>query len=107
MKNGGADVRVLDRNPVNPDGEDWRGNLVASARNIAEFATEDRPLAGYVVIGLFANGSSSLGWRYDPNADVIPRVLLPHWVSEVIRRDMLVAPEARDVFNEMFEWRGR
>jgi hypothetical protein len=24
MKNGGADVRVLDRQPINLDGDDWR-----------------------------------------------------------------------------------
>jgi hypothetical protein len=29
---------------------------------------------------------------------------LPHWVSEVIRRDLIVSAEAQDTFNNMFEW---
>lgn len=36
MKNGGADVVVFDRKPVNLDGEDYRGTIVANARRIAE-----------------------------------------------------------------------
>jgi hypothetical protein len=65
MKNGGADVRVLNQQPVNPEGEDWRGKIVANARGVADQATEETPLVGYVVVGLYADGCSSVGYRYD------------------------------------------
>lgn len=104
MKSGGADIRVLDRKPVNLGGEDWRGDIMSSARNVAEFATDENPLAGFVVLGIFKDGCSSLGWRYDPGTARIPRLLLPYWVSEMIRRDILTAGEAKDVFDSMYEW---
>jgi hypothetical protein len=104
MKDGGADIRVLDRRPANPDDENWRGKIVESARNVAEFATDDNPLAGYAVIGLFADGASSVGWRYDPETAGVPRVLLPHWIAEVIRRDIITYGEARSTFDEMYAW---
>jgi hypothetical protein len=105
MKNGGADVRILNREPINPEGEDWRGKIVANARAVGEQATADAPLVGYVVIGLYADGCSSVGYRHDPDRCPIPRSLLPSWIAEIIRRDMIVALEARDVFNDMFERR--
>jgi hypothetical protein len=107
MKNGGADVRVIDRKIDSGDGQDWRGSIQANARKIAEMGTEADPLVGYVVLGIFAEGGASMGYRYDFDRAPIPRMLLPAWIAELIRRDMLVNPEARDVFNEMFEWVGK
>jgi hypothetical protein len=31
-------------------------------------------------------------------------MLIPAWVSEILRRDMIVGIEAQDTFNNMFEW---
>jgi hypothetical protein len=104
MKAGGADVRIIDRKPVNLDEEDWRGTIVGGARNIASFATDENPLAGYVIVGLFKDGSSSVGWKYDPDMAGVPRALLPHWIAELIRRDILTYGEAKSVFEQMFEW---
>lgn len=105
MKNGGADVHVLRSRPGPDGGEDWRGSLVGNARAIAEMGTPDNPLAGYVVLGLFSNGGTSLGYRYDYEAKgAVPRMLLPAWVAELIRRDLIANKEAHDVFSEMFEW---
>lgn len=105
MKNGGADVRVLNREPVNPNGEDWRGKIVANARGVADQATDEAPLVGYLVVGLYADGASSVGFRYDYDRCPVPRMLIPAWVAEILRRDMITAPEAADKFNDMFEWR--
>lgn len=105
MKNGGAEVRVLRREPINPDGEDYRGKVVENARRVAEMATDEAPLVGYVLVGLYRDGTTSVGYRYDLNDCPVPRMILPEWIAEIIRRDMITAPEARDVFNEMFEWR--
>lgn len=106
MKNGGADVRVLDRETPNLGEENWRGSIIANARTVAEQATEKAPLVGYVVIGMYGDGCSSVGYRYDPERCPVPRALLPSWLAEIVRRDLLMGVEARDVFDEMFEWQG-
>lgn len=103
MKNGGADVRVLERTIDSGDGEDWRGTVVRNARALGEFATEDAPLVGYILIGFYGNGESSVGFRYDDKLCHIPRSLMPAWVAELIRRDMVTVPEAREVFDSKFE----
>jgi hypothetical protein len=105
MKNGGADLRLLSREPIDPDGENWRGKIIENARGIAEQATSGAPLVGYIVLGLYGDGCSSMSYRYDPERCPVPRMMLPEWIAEIIRRDMIVAPEACGVFNEMFEWR--
>lgn len=103
MKNGGADVHVIDRNPVNPEAEEWRGKIVSHARMIAEMASEDDPMTGYFILGMFAKGGTSTAFRYDPERSPIPRALIPAWIEEVARRDILMAGEAEGVFNQMFE----
>lgn len=105
MKNGGADVRVVDRQPTNPDGENWCGTVVRNARAVAEHSTPTDPLVGYILVGFYAGGATSIGFRYDPERCVIPRSLMPAWIAEVVRRDMITASEAKSTFNEMFEWR--
>lgn len=104
MKSGGADVMVLDRKIDNGNGEDWRGSILANARGIADLATSDEPLSGYIVIGMFKGGSTSVGWRYDPETCAIPRALFPAWAAEIIRRDLITEVEARTVFDDKFEW---
>jgi len=105
MKNGGAEVRVLTSKP-GPDGaDDWRGAIVRNARAVAEMGTNDNPLAGYVLVGIFEDGGTSVGWRYNFEArNAIPRMLLPSWLAEIVRRDLISGNEARGVFNEMFQW---
>jgi hypothetical protein len=103
MKNGGAEVRILDRKSVNPDGEDWRGTVVRNARTVAEHATSECPLVGYILIGFYGDGATSVGFRYDQKKCPIPRALMPAWIAEIVRRDMVLAPEAKDIFNQMFE----
>ena len=103
MKNGGAEVRVLHQNHANGD-EDWRGAVLKNARAIGEMATEDSPLVGYLLVGVYGDGTSSVGYRYDPKTCPIPRSVFPSWIAELIRRDLLTDVEARNVFNEMFEW---
>ena len=104
MKNGGADVRVIDRQPINEDGEDWRGSIVSNARNIAKLATDDAPLVGYLVVGFYADGGSSSGFRIDSDLCPLPSVLFPAWAAEIVRRDIVTAGEAEHRFETMFEW---
>jgi hypothetical protein len=104
MKNGGADVRVIDRQAVNSDGEDWRGTLLRNARAVADFATDDVPLIGYLLVGLYADASSSVGFRYDMDRCAVPVSRVPAWVAELLRRDMITKRQAEETFDDKFEW---
>jgi hypothetical protein len=103
---GGADVHVLRSKPGLDGKDDWRGAIVRNARAVAEMGSEKQPLVGYVLVGFFGDGTSSVGYRYDPESCPIPRALIPAWLAEVIRRDLITSVEASNVFHEMFEWRG-
>lgn len=105
MKAGGADVHVIDRQPVNLDGEDWRGRLTLDSRDIGGLGTEDCPLVGYFVMGIFADGATSTGYRYDSARCPIPRTLMPTWIAEIVRRDMITAPDTAELFDAKFEWK--
>lgn len=104
MKDGGADVHVIRNRKMEAGGEDWRGTLAANARSVAEHHTEQCPLVGYIMLGVFKDGAYSIGYRWNSNTAPIPQTLLPTYVAEVIRRELVTATEARQVFNEMFEW---
>jgi hypothetical protein len=104
MKNGGADVRVL---PTAPSLPDRRGGMMKHTRMVIDHSEEHDPLVGHIVIGFFASGKSSVGFYHNPDTCPIPRALLPAWIKELVRRDLITEVEARDVFNEMFEWRDK
>lgn len=104
MKSGGADVRVLHRAETNFDGDDWRGRIVAHAKSVAGQATDEAPLVGFLIVGMFQDGGCSTGFRWDNVRCPVPRALVPAWVAEVARRDIITEPEAQNVFNDMFEW---
>ncbi len=105
MKAGGAELRVLQSRP-GPDGkDDWRGALVRNAKAVADMGTPENPLQGYVLLGIFDDGGVSFGYRYNFEATAsIPRRLLPAFVAECIREDLISGEKSRDTFNEMFEW---
>jgi hypothetical protein len=105
MKNGGADVRVLHRSEPNPDNESWRGKIIENAKAVASYDEDGSELVGFLVIGIFSDGQTSVGFRYDKKRCPVPLSLMPAWVAELVRRDMVVAPEAENRFNDMFEWR--
>ena len=81
--------------------ENWRGKLLEHAKAIGGLGTPGSELAGFVVIGLFADGTSSAGFRLP---SWLSPTLAPGYVAEVLRRDALIDREARTVFNDMFEW---
>lgn len=88
LKAGGAEVRVLDRQTPH-HGENWCGKIVDNARGIASHDQDGARLVGYVIMGLFSDGSHSTAWRYDPALSPIPRRLLPAYVAEVVREDLI------------------
>jgi len=99
---GGADLHVLHNtypDTLNDRRENWRGKLVEHARSIAADMDD---LDGYIVIGLFANGSSCTAFRIPER---IPSSLLPAYIAEMLRRDTVVHEEAARTFDSKFEWR--
>lgn len=97
---GGADLHVLRRETPDADGtQNYLGEIIASARRCAEFSEPGSELCGYVVLGVYADGTTSVGWRYDGKSGAIPRALFPALVAETIRRDIITQAEAVEVFN--------
>lgn len=104
MKNGGAKVRVLHTPTTHEiDGvpENWQGRIIDHARHIAGLSTPDRQLDGFVIVGLFSDGTSSIGCRVPAS---IPRCLLPAYVEELVRRDVVTENKAERVFDQRFQW---
>lgn len=99
MKEGGTEVRVLQSQRTDPGDENYLGEVVKSARKIAEFSEPGSELCGFVVLGLYTDGAHSLGYRYDEVRCAIPAALLPSLVAELIRRDIVTKGQ----FNAMFE----
>lgn len=98
MKDGGAEIRVLHQETADAGGEEnWRGKIVEHARMIAEDSKPDAELVGFFVLGLFSDGSHSMGLRLDDDRCPIPRTLMPAYVEDIIRRDCITGPEAEGI----------
>ncbi|TZG24117.1 hypothetical protein [Sphingomonas montanisoli] len=104
MKDG-ADVHVLHTPRVhkneNGDPENLLGKIVQHAKQVVDFDTEGSRLDGFLIIGFFDDGSSSLSFR---TPDRLPSALIPAYVTELVRRDTVVNREAERVFDAKFEW---
>lgn len=100
FKSGGATLSVL-RTPKSDAGgrENWCGEVVRSAKAVADFSQPGAELCGFVVIGFYTDGMHSLGYRLDEQRSVVPAALLPSYVAELIRRDIIT----RVKFDDMFE----
>jgi len=102
MKSGGAEVRLIRQERTDAGGtENWRGDILRCAKKCVEYSEPGSELVGFVVLGLYSDGASSVGWRHDPARAVIPRALLPAYVEEIIRRDLVTHPEAVETFNRI------
>ena len=103
MKNG-ADVSILPT-PMDygdPDApENWRGAAVRCAKRLAEFDQPHSKLDGFITLGFYSDGSTSLGFRVPER---IPRCLLPAYVADLLRRDAIMEQAAADKFDQMFQW---
>lgn len=82
-------MRVLHQ-ALREDGENYRGKIIENARRCAE---EEIELVGYIVMGFYADGTFSLGFRIDKDRCQIPQTLLPAYVEEAVRRDIITAQD--------------
>ena len=95
-------MRVLHQPTPNADGEEnWRGEIIRSARAVADYDGPSSELVGYLMVGFFSDGSSSIGYRWDKDRTPIPRALMPAYVAEIVRRDMITEVEAEQVACEV------
>jgi hypothetical protein len=102
---GGADLHIIANAAATAGGEDWRGAIVRNAKRVAELSTTDDPLVGYLLVGFYANGTTSVGFRLkDDEPRMIPRSLMPAWVAEIVRRDLVTQIEAEETFDKRFYW---
>lgn len=104
MKSGGAEVSLIRNERAERGEEDWRGAVVRNAKRVAELASEEAPLVGYLLIGFYSDGSASSGFRIDHAGCPVPVALMPSWVAEIVRRDLIVDTEAENKFHDMFHW---
>jgi hypothetical protein len=91
LKAGGAEVRVLWQ--ADPK-SNVRGLIVNHARRIADMSEPGSELVGFVWMGIFADNTTSVGGHLDSKTLPFNRVMIPAFVAEVLRRDLITAREA-------------
>lgn len=101
MKAGGPWVRVLRRETPAPGGENYRGVIIANAREMA--ADTEHEIVGYFMMAVYADGRARTSWRHSYPRCPIPRKLFPAYIEEMAREAMISRPmandEAVDVYN--------
>lgn len=90
---GGADITLLKQ----PDVSDLGVAMIADARAIAD--RQGRTLTGFFIVGWDKEGAYSSGSRV---VDGIPLTLLPAWIAEVARRDMVTTKQVHEVLQDHY-----
>jgi hypothetical protein len=97
---GGADLHILKTTlPTEPAGIEARA--VNHLRKIASWSNDQAPLDGYMLIGMFGDGTTSVAFSLP---DRLTPTLAAAWLTEIIRRDLITEREAERVFDNMFQW---
>lgn len=89
LKASGCEVRVLHRGLPN-DGENWRGTIIAHAREIATHQPKNR-LCGFVIVAMFDDGGYSSSCRMGLESRIGPTAL-PAYIGDIVRRDFITTP---------------
>lgn len=100
-KSGGATIRVLHNRHADP-ADNLAGKIERYARIIASLDSAESRLDGFLIIGLYDNGCTNVGFHMPER---LPLTLATAFLAETIRRDLVTQNEARAVFDEKFEWR--
>lgn len=90
---GGADITVLKR----PEVSDLGGTLLEYAREIVE--SQGGGLTGFFVVGWDKDGLYSSGARV---VGGIPQTLLPAWIAEVARRELVTTAQIHEVVDRHY-----
>jgi hypothetical protein len=97
MKATGFEFRVIE-GPAEPE-NDMGATMMRHAREIGQWPG----MTGSIVIGVFSDGTASVGIRWDDDC-AVPKALVPSWIAEIVRRDLVTAAEAEGVFHQNFQW---
>jgi hypothetical protein len=98
MKATGFEFRVIEG--VRDPSSDIGAKLLEHARVIASA----EPVAGFAIISFDTDGRYRAGFRWDKELSPIPMCLVPAYVAEVFRRELITGDEAEAVFDSKFEW---
>lgn len=98
MKATGFEFRVIPG--VSEPDSDVGVHMMRCARDIGT----SKGLAGHIVIGVTEDGGFRCGFRWDDSRSPVPRTLIPAYVAEILRRELIVGPETEDTFHRNFEW---
>lgn len=94
MKSGGAEVRILrQETPKN----NVQGLIMTEARKIADMSEPGSELVGFVWIGIFSDNRTATGAHINSSTIPFNRAMIPAFVSEVLRRDLITSHEADEV----------
>lgn len=96
LKAGGAEVRILER-PLQHAPDSCAGTMLRHARALAE-EDEGGEMVAMMVVAIWRHGGHSFGYRYDEDCPV-SRKLLPSYVAEMVRADLVTDAIAVNVFN--------
>lgn len=99
MKNGGADIRIVDGFRMPQEDESPDATLLRCAREFVE----EEGTAAFLVVGWGADGKVLFNWRYTDDCPMA-RTLMPSYIAELTRRYVITTHEAEERFHEMFEW---
>lgn len=102
LKARGADLHLIRQQTPNQGDENWAGELAGFSRRMLDHTETNGPLTGFVAVAFYADGSTCANYRWGDKAP-FNRALLPLYVAEIIRRDVITESEAIHVFNEMFD----
>jgi hypothetical protein len=98
MKDTGFEFRVIS-GPPEP-GNDMGATMMRHARTISQW----QGMVGSIVIGVFDDGKTSVAFRWDDESCPVPRSMVPSWLAEIARRELITGIEAETVFDNKFEW---
>ena len=97
MKATGFEFRVID-GPAEPE-NDMGATMMRHAREIGQWPG----MTGSIVIGVFDDGTTAVGIRWSDEC-AVPKALVPSWMAEIVRRDLITSAKADAVFHENFKW---
>lgn len=98
MKETGFEFRVIPG--VESPTDDFGATMIRHAREIATAES----VAGFIILGVSEDGGYRCGFRWDDARSPMPRTLVPSYVAEVLRRELITDVSAETVFDQKFEW---
>jgi hypothetical protein len=100
MKNGGADVRVIEGfSPPKAEAESVAGAMLRASRDMAE----EGPIGAFLTVAFTESGGVLFNWKYTAECG-LSRTLMVPYIAELARRYLLTREEASECFNDMFKW---